>query len=317
MKVPLVSIITVNYDTPVVTAEMLQSLSKVIYPNWEVIVVDNASPNHSSIILKDEFPFIKHISCPENLGFAGGNNIGLHFATGKFAFFINNDTEVTPNLISELVDYLQTHPKCGIACPKIKYFYQPNVIQYAGARGLHPLTSRSFDIGYLKKDMGEFDYCSKTDLPNGAAMMVPMNLIKQIGQMSEIYFLYYEELDWAIRFKKQGYETHYVGTAEIYHKESVSTGKNSPLKTFYLYRNRFLYIRRNYKGLKWFIASAFFILISSIGHIFKHGLKNEMGHAKVIWKALLWNFSEPHHKEPKNHSSTFIGNVNIDLIPNR
>lgn len=315
MKTPLVSIITINYDTPAVTAEMLRSLSKLVYSNWEIIVVDNGSPNYSSIILKDEFPFIKHISCPENLGFAGGNNIGLQVATGEYAFFVNNDTEVTSKLISELVAYLQNHPKCGIACPKIKYFYQPDTIQYAGAIGLNPLTSRSFDIGYLQKDSGEFNYCSVTDLPNGAAMMVPMKLIKQIGQMSEIYFLYYEELDWAARFKKEGYEIHYVGTAEIYHKESVSTGKDSPFKTFYLYRNRFLYIRRNYKGLKWFIASAFFIIISSMFHIFKHGVKNELKHAKSIWKALIWNFSVPHHQEPKNHSSSFVGNLKIDLIP--
>ena len=314
MKVPLVSIITVNYDTPTVTAEMLRSLSQLIYPNWEVIVVDNASPNNSSIVLKDEFPFIKHINCPENIGFAGGNNVGLHFAKGEFIFFVNNDTEVTPELVSKLVDYLQKHPKCGMACPKIKYFFKPDTIQYAGAMGLHPLTSRSYDIGYLQKDNGEFDDCRITDLPNGAAMMVPMKLLEQVGQMSEMYFLYYEELDWAARFKKYGYEIHYVGTAEIYHKESVSTGKNSPFKTYYLYRNRFLYIRRNYEGLKWLFASTFFILISSMVHIFKHTVKSEKEHAIAIWKALIWNFSEPHHKEPKNHSSTFIHDVKIDLI---
>ena len=315
MKMPLVSIITVNYDTPAVTAEMLRSLSKLTYPNWEVIVVDNASPNNSSIVLKDEFPLIKHISCPENIGFAGGNNIGLHFATGEFVFFVNNDTEVTPKLVTQLVTYLQTHPKCGIACPKIKYFYKPDTIQYAGAVGLHPLTSRSFDIGYLQKDTGAFDGCNVTDLPNGAAMMVPMKLIARIGQMSEMYFLYYEELDWAARFKQQNFEIHYVGTAEIYHKESVSTGKNSPFKTFYLYRNRLLYIRRNYEGLKWLIASTFFVVVSSMIHIFKHRLKNEKEHAIAIRKALIWNFSEPHHKEPKNHSSTFIDKIKIDLIP--
>ncbi len=315
MNEPLVSIITVNYDTPDVTAEMLRSLSKLIYANWEVIVVDNASPNNSSLFLKEEFPFIKHISSPANLGFAGGNNIGLHFAKGEFIFFVNNDTELTPNLITELVKYLQKNPQCGIVCPKIKYFYKPDTIQYAGAIGLHPLTSRSFDIGYLQKDTGEFDKYYVTDLPNGAAMMVPAKLLKDVGLMSEIYFLYYEELDWAARFKKQGYEVHYNGKAEIYHKESVSTGINSPFKTFYLYRNRFLYIRRNYKGFKWLIASAFFILISSITHICKHILKNEKEHANSIWKALIWNFSEPHHQEPNNHSSTLIYKVKLDLIP--
>jgi GT2 family glycosyltransferase len=312
MNQPLVSIITVNYDTPEVTADMLRSLALLTYPNWEVIVVDNASPNKTSAYLKAEFPFITHISCPENLGFAGGNNIGLHFAKGEYAFFVNNDTEVTPNLISVLVEYLQKNPICGIACPKIKYHYMPDTIQYAGAIGLHPLTSRSFDIGYLQKDDGKFNDTRLTDLPNGAAMMIPMRALEKVGLMSEMFFLYYEELDWAARFKKHGYEIHYVGTAEIFHKESVSTGKNSAFKTYYLYRNRFLYIRRNYKGFKWLIASTFFVFVSSPVHIVKHILKHEQAHAKSIWRALVWNFSHASHQEPQKHSSTLFNQVSID-----
>ena len=225
MSQPLVSIISVNYDQPEVTAAMLRSLALLDYSNWEVIVVDNASPRYSSAGLKKEFPFITHISCPVNLGFAGGNNIGLQYAKGEYVFFINNDTEVTPKLVTVLVNYLQMHAGCGIACPKIKYYYTPDTIQYAGAIGLHPLTSRSYDIGYSQKDDGRFNDCRKTDLPNGAAMMIPMPLIKKIGPMSEIFFLYYEELDWAARFNHAGYSTHYVGDAEIFHKESVSRAR--------------------------------------------------------------------------------------------
>lgn len=312
MSSPLVSIITVNYDTPEVTAEMLGSLASVEYPNWEIIVVDNASPKNSSASLKEEFPLIKHISSPENLGFAGGNNIGLHFAKGEYLFFVNNDTELTPNLISELVEYLQKNSQVGIVCPKIKYHFMPDTIQYAGAIGLHPLTSRSFDIGYLQKDDGKFDDTRITDLPNGAAMMIPASVLKKVGQMSEIFFLYYEELDWAARFKKHGYEVHYDGKAEIYHKESVSTGKNSAFKTYYLYRNRLLYIRRNYSGIKWLIASSFFVFVSSPVHILKHFLKKENTHAKAIWNALIWNFSNSASQEPENHSSKLLSKLNID-----
>ena len=312
MSQPLVSIITVNFDTPEVTAEMLRSLSAVKYPNLEVIVVDNASPKNSSIYLKHEFPFITHISCPENLGFAGGNNVGLHFAKGEYLFFVNNDTELTPNLIGELVDYLQKNPKCGMVCPKIKYHFMPDTIQYAGAIGLHPLTSRSSDIGYLQKDDGTFDNTRITDLPNGAAIMIPASALEKAGEMSEIFFLYYEELDWAARFKRQGYEIHYDGKAEIYHKESVSTGKNSAFKTYYLYRNRLLYIRRNYIGFRWLIASAFFVLISSPVHILKYLLKQENTHAKSIWKALLWNLSNSATQEPKNHSSKLLSKLKMD-----
>ena len=304
MNQPLVSLITINYDQPDVTAAMLRSLDKLNYSNYEVIVVDNASPNKPSAYLKKEFPFIKHISCPVNLGFAGGNNVGLLYAKGEYVFFVNNDTEVTPALITGLIKYLKEHPETGIACPKIKYFDKPDTIQYAGAVGLHPLTSRSYDIGYLQKDDGKYDSNYKTDLPNGAAMMIPMKLIKKIGQMSELFFLYYEELDWAARFRRAGYTIDYVGSTEIFHKESISTGKNSPFKTFYLYRNRFLFIRRNYKGLKWFVASAFFVLVSSPVNMMKHAFKKETSHVSAIFSALKWNFFKKAVKEPLVNSSS-------------
>ena len=312
MYKPLVSLITVNYNQPEATRAFLRSLSFLNYPNWEVIVVDNASPDHSSAYLKKDFPFIIHISSPVNLGFAGGNNIGLHFAKGAYIFLINNDTEVTPDLVLMLVNHMLAHPDCGIACPKIKYYYTPDIIQYAGAIGLHPLTSRSYDIGYMEKDNGQYNDLRSTDLPNGAAMMLSSKRIQEIGQMSEMFFLYYEELDWAARFTRAGYQVHYVGTAEVLHKESVSTGKNSAFKTYYLYRNRFLYIRRNYTGFRWLIAASFFVCVSSTVHMIKHVLKNEWEHTTSIWKALVWNFTHNPYKEPVPNAQTMLNRIMID-----
>ena len=130
---PLVSIITVNYNQTTVTSEFLESLSLLTYSNYEVIVVDNAS-SHSSADLKKTFPFISHITSPYNIGFAGGNNIGLQHAKGEYVLFINNDTIVTKNLLDVLVNHLQQNLQCGIVCPKIKYHWQSDTIQYAGAK---------------------------------------------------------------------------------------------------------------------------------------------------------------------------------------
>ena len=130
---PLVSIITVNFNQVAVTSDFLESLAMLTYSNYEVIVVDNAS-SQPSAGLKDKFPFITHITSPQNIGFAGGNNIGLFYAKGDYAFFINNDTIVQPNLLDVLVKYMQENEQCGIACPKIKYYDNPGTIQYAGDR---------------------------------------------------------------------------------------------------------------------------------------------------------------------------------------
>ena len=306
MKEPLVSIITVNYNTPQVTAAMLQSLSILNYTNFEVIVVDNASNSgQSSIDLKKQYPFIHHISSPINIGYAGGNNIGLQFAKGEYVFLLNNDTEVTPDLLTIMVQYLKDNPDCGIACPKIKYFSSPQLIQYAGLTGLNSITSRSYNAGFLQQDIGQFNQSKITDHPTGAAMMVPMKLIQQLGGMKEIFFLYYEELDWAVYFKKAGFNIHYVGSAEVFHKESSSTGIHSAFKTFYLYRNRFLYIRRHYNGYKFLGASLYFILIASIFNIFKHALKNEWAHSFSICRGLWWNLFNNSNKEPAINATSF------------
>lgn len=310
MKEPLVSIITVNYNTPNITAAMLQSLSKLNYTNFEVIVVDNASTlGRSSIVLKKQFPFINHISSPINIGFAGGNNIALQFAKGEYVFLLNNDTEVTPDLVTILIQYLKDNPDCGIACPKIKYFLPPQLIQYAGVVGLNSITSRSYNAGFLQQDNGQFNVSKKTDQPNGAAMMVPMKLIKQIGGMKEIFFLYYEELDWAVYFKNAGFNIHYVGTAEVFHKESSSTGIDTPYKTFYLYRNRFLYIRRHYKGGDFLGACLYFILIASLVNIIKHLVKKEWAHSYSICRGLWWNFCNNPYKEPAINANSFLNKL--------
>ena len=289
-KQPLISIITVNYQQAAVTAELLQSLSKLRYTNFEVIVVDNASAE-SADHLKVAFPFINYIASPVNSGFAGGNNLGLQYAKGEYVFFVNNDTEVTADLLQVLVGYMERHPKCGIACPKILFYHQPGVIQYAGSMGLHPVTSRSYDPGANQPDDGRFDSSRKTDLPHGAAMLVPMKVIKEAGTMSEAFFLYYEELDWGARIKACGYEIHYVGGASIFHKESVSTGRQSAFKTYYLYRNRLLYLRRNCKGWQRFLSIPFFLAISVPVHVTKHLLKGERQHALAILRGLGWHLS--------------------------
>lgn len=291
-KKPLVSLITVNFNQSRVTAQLLESLSSLRYPRYEVIVVDNASTEPSAW-LQERYPFIRYLVSSSNTGFAGGNNLGLQHASGEYVFFINNDTEVTPDLVDVLVSHLQAHRQCGIACPKIKFHDQPDTIQYAGCTDMHPLTSRTYATGSMQKDRGQYDYVYRTGMPHGAAMLIPRKVIAQVGKMAERFFLYYEELDWAARIKAAGYEVHYVGTATIYHKESVSTGRHSPFKTYFLYRNRLLYIRRNFKGLSKWIAGGFLIAVSIPLHLMKFLAQRETGHLKAVAKALWWNLRNP------------------------
>ncbi|HNY01467.1 MAG TPA: glycosyltransferase family 2 protein, partial [Bacteroidales bacterium] len=190
---PLVSIITVNYNQSAVTLDLLRSLQRVTWPRLEVIVVDNASPSDRPERIREEFPGVTLILSPENLGFAGGNNLGIRQATGRYLFFLNNDTEVEPGVIEPLVSLLESHPEIGAVSPKIRYFDQPELLQYAGFTRMNPWTVRNRAVGFRQPDGPAFNTLSPTHAVHGAAMMVPRSVIDEVGEMSEEYFLYYEE----------------------------------------------------------------------------------------------------------------------------
>lgn len=286
---PLVSIITINYNESQVTLEMLDSLQKSNYKNLEVIVVDNASPNDNPDRIKEEYPEINLIKSAENLGFAGGNNLGVKIATGEYLFFINNDTIVPENCIAPLVQTLQKDEKIGMVSPKIKFHWDSSLIQYAGYTAMNHWTIRNHSIGYHQKDDGSFDKEGETHSIHGAAMMVPRRVIDKVGMMTEIYFLYYEEHDWAEMVKRAGYTIYYQPKSYILHKESVSTGKFSPLKTYYIARNRILFARRNFNMLPLLISLLFQSMVSIPKNMLFFLAKRQFKHLIAFWKAITWN----------------------------
>lgn len=286
---PLVSIITINYNESAVTLDLLESLRKVSYPNLEIIVVDNASPSDNPDVIAEQYPEVQLIKSEKNLGFAGGNNLGVRASRGDFLFFINNDTIVEDGLIEPLVETLQKDPEIGMVSPKIKFHWDPSLIQYAGYTPMNKWTIRNNSIGYHQKDDGFYDIPGETESIHGAAMMVPRSVVEKVGMMTEIYFLYYEEHDWAEMIKRAGYKVYYQPKGFILHKESLATGKNSPLKTYYISRNRILFARRNFKGLSLIVSILFQLLISVPKNTLTFLLKGQMKHLKAFWRALIWN----------------------------
>ncbi|MEI7895634.1 MAG: glycosyltransferase family 2 protein [bacterium] len=289
-KYPLISVITVNYNQSSVTCELLQSLQKISYPNMEIIVVDNASPNDTPDRIKELYPGIILIKSKENLGFAGGNNLGIRVAKGKYLFFLNNDTEVPAHIMEPMVELLENRPEIGAVSPKIKYFQEPGLVQYAGFTRMNPWTIRNKAVGYRQPDSPEFDQLTSTNSVHGAAMMIPRRVIDEVGLMPEIFFLYYEEHDWAEMIKRAGYKIYYQPASFILHKESISTGKNSPLITYYLTRNRLLFARRNFRGLPFLFSLFFQTFISFPKNTVLLLVKHQQEHLKAYLKGILWNF---------------------------
>lgn len=298
----LVSIVTVNFNQPEVTEALLKSLKEVnTYDNLEIIVVDNGSKTDPVPVWKHKYPDIIFIRSEENTGFAGGNNLGIKYAKGDYLFLINNDTEVTSTLIRQLAETMVTNPEIGILSPKIHYYDHPGMLQYAGYTSMNYYLARNACIGQFEEDKGQYDTLSgKTGYAHGAAMMVRRAAMDKAGMMPENYFLYYEELDWCERIKKAGYEIHTNLHALIYHKESVSVGKKSALKEYFMNRNRILFIRKNASASSFFIFCLYFMIAVVPRNMIQYVLKKEFNFIPVFFKAISWHFTN-------KTDSTYLG----------
>ncbi|WP_421870882.1 glycosyltransferase family 2 protein [Marinoscillum sp.] len=283
-----VSIITVNYNQPEVTLELLKSLREQDYQNLEVIVVDNGSREDASARINEEYPETITIRSEKNLGFAGGNNLGIRASTGDCLFFLNNDTVVPKGTIASLVDVLHREEETGVVCPVINYFDHPKVTQFAGYTPINTITGRNHAVGYMKQIPVD-RLLMESPFAHGAAMMLRRSVVDQVGLMPENYFLYYEELDWGAKITKAGFKIKVDRSVRIFHKESISTGKASPLKTYFQTRNRILFMRRNVRGLRKIAFLLFFTFLAFPKSLLGFLMKREMDHFYSFWNGAIWN----------------------------
>lgn len=232
-----ISIISVNYNGFALTAAMIDSLRRHVTTPLEIVVVDNGSARDEAALLRERYPDIIVLRSDENLGFAGGNNLGIRAATGDCLLLLNNDTEVTDDTLHHLAETLDADPSIGAVCPKIRFWTPPQAIQFAGYTPLTRITLRNGLIGFGQPDDGSYDSPHETPYAHGAAMMVRREAVGKAGPMPEEYFLYYEELDWSERIREAGYRIVYDPRATVFHKESATTGQQSPLRSYYLTRN--------------------------------------------------------------------------------
>lgn len=288
---PLVSVITVNYNQSAVTLDFLASLEACTYPHLEVFVVDNGSPNDRPDVISEKFPKVHLIKTGRNLGFAGGNNVAVKQAKGKYLLFINNDTEVETGFLEPMVQLLEQNPAIGMVSPKIHFYHHPGVFQFAGFTPISPVTIRNKAIGFGEYDKGQYDLTHETGSIFGAAMLVPMRVIQEVGLMTEVFFLYYEEHDWAERMKRAGFKVFYCGKSMVRHKESISTVKESAFQVYYLHRGRLIYSRRNTFGMQFVLSQLYLHFIAMPKTVLSYLLKRKPTLAKAVLKAVWWTLS--------------------------
>jgi len=253
----------------------------------EVIVVDNASNQDEASIISEKYPHIKVIRSRKNLGFAGGNNLGIKEARGKYILLINNDTYFKEFNTDALIEKLESSDKIGIVCPKLRFAWGSNPIQFAGYTSLSNITVRNQAMGFGEEDNGQYNTAHPTPYAHGAAMLIKREALKKVGLMPECYFLYYEEIDWSMMFTRAGYDIWYDPACTVYHKESQTTGQNSPLRTYYITRNRLLLVKRNYKGINKYLSYIYLIGLVATRDIIKYTLQGRFDLAKSVCKGIV------------------------------
>jgi GT2 family glycosyltransferase len=221
MHHPKVSIIILNWNGLYDTIECIESVEKIDYPYYELIVVDNASEGNDVAVLREKFGQLIHIiENDKNYGFAEGCNIGMRYAISggtDYILLLNNDTTVAPDFLMEMTLVGESDERIGILGPKIYFYDAPNVIWEAGGKINWWLASIKVH-SHGEMDNARHDKITIKDFVSGAAMLIKSKLLDTISLLDSSFFFGYEDYDFCIRARRSGFKIVYVPSARIWHK---------------------------------------------------------------------------------------------------
>lgn len=244
------SIIIVTWNALQHLKNYLPSVAQTEYPNFEILLADNASTDGSVTWVKEHYPSVKVVTLDKNYGYCGGNNRAVSHANGDILLFLNNDVEVQANWLHPLSDCFKQNPETGAAQPKMLSYTQPDFFEYAGAaggfidkHGFPFCRGRIFDT--LEKDQGQYDESGQIFWASGAALAIRKELFQELGGFDEDFEFHMEEIDLCWRLQNQGHEVRYCPQSVVYHLGGGSLPMGSPRKVYYNYRNNLRMIWKN------------------------------------------------------------------------
>ena len=294
VREPSVVSIVLNWNGWVDTIECLESLLQVPYRSHHIVVCDNGSHDGSIDHLSawaaasaipyvsfdsidsalagsiNELPALIFIQTGENLGYGGGNNVGIRFALQRldatYVWILNNDTVVERDALDGLVRFAEQRPDVAIVGARLIQYFDPERIQALGGGRFQPILGRDVQLGRGRLDHRLADRAIELDHVVGASMLVRAAAVKRVGLIDESYFLYREETDWCIRMRRQGWHLAYCPQSVVLHKEGRSSGFKSLLHDYYSVRNMLYLIARFYPHAlaTAFVASMFYTIVPKL-----------------------------------------------------
>jgi len=297
MEYPKVSVLILSYNGKHLLEDSVSSYLANDYQNFDVVIIDNGSTDGTKEYIETKYPTAKLIRIEKNRGYSGGFNYGLDFVfnqnNSKYAIITNNDVKVDGQLIKELVKVAETDDRNGFVTGKVYYFDKPDTLQTVGKKE-DPIYWNGGHIGSKEFDNGQFDEVSERYFADDIFTLVSQKMFKEVGAYDENFLFQSEEYDWQARAKAKGYKIMYTPGAKIWHKESMTIGKQSPFKAFYDARNPMIVVMK-YKSPEFFRK---YFWIHFRKDIFRDSLvRIKKGRPKVAWaiwrgffSALSWGF---------------------------
>ena len=276
MDYPKVYIIILNWNGPKDTLECLESVFKLDYPNFEVAVVDNGSIDNSVEVIRNTYPRVRLIENKENLGYAGGNNVGMRYALkneADYVWLLNNDAVVEVDTLTKLVNTSRKCPQTGLISPIVYYYEVPEKIQFCGSYA--DLNNQKIVCPADKNLQIDGDFTNGENVCLwGTALLIKKEVIDRIGYLDEEFFAYWEDTEYSLRSIKAGFRNMIEPLSKVYHKNQ-SPETEVPNKGIYFYyfmtRNEYFLWMRYMEGLKKLIYFQKYL-------------------AKVIWNAADYRF---------------------------
>lgn len=247
---PKVTIIIVSWNGLPLLQQCLPSVMATDYPNFEVVLADNASTDGSAAWTAATYPDVRIIRHPENWGFCRGNNVAIAQTEGPYVLLLNNDVAVPPGWLRPLVDRMEAEPRTAALQPKLLQYDRRTWFEYAGgAGGFMDRLGFPFTRGRLfftlEPDTGQYNDATDIFWATGAALMLRRTALDEVGLLDERFVLHMEEIDLCWRLLRHGYRVRVAPESEVYHIGGASLPQGSPQKTFYNYRNSLLMLYKN------------------------------------------------------------------------
>lgn len=287
---PLVIILVLNWNNQKATVDCLTSLQRIDYPRYEIVVIDNGSIDNSPVEIQRKFPHVRLIRNQTNLGYAGGNNVGIRYALSNNADYIlilNNDTVVKHDFLKHLLQTMRSAASAGIVGAKTYLMNTENTLFSARCCFIRVL-GQPYLEGFNQTDHGQFDRDRPADCVSGSCMLVKRDVFEKIGLLNEDYFIYLEDVELSLRARQQGFQCMYSHQSVIWHEFSGTFGYQSPRYLYYLNRNRCMIARsQNHFMVFVLIFLPYFILKKLLFESIRWLLKAKIPQTAAIYRSFL------------------------------